>query len=342
MEVGVLRATIKDVANEAGVSTAAVSLVLSGKDSKISSKTRQQILDAVSKLNYRPNHIAASMVTKTTRTIGFILPDIGNIYFSELAKLIELACYSCGYNILYGCTHDMAQRDIEYLNIFLDRNVDVMIVIPSKTIDEHLREIRKIMLRTDTPLIILDRKLDIDAGTTIIVDQKMGGYLATQHLIQLGHRSIGCITGPKNVYSSMERLKGYQAALSEASLPIQESLIYEGNFQTESGMEALPYLLGKGVTAIFAFNDMMALGVYQQASHYNISIPDNLSLVGYDDIFISDFITPPLTSIEQPVKQLADETVAQVMNAIQGKGERNEAIVFEPLLKVRGSTKPLT
>lgn len=342
MEVDILRATIKDVAKEAGVSTATVSLVLSGKDSKISSKTRQQILDAVSKLNYRPNYIAASMVTKTTRTIGFILPDIGNIYFSDLAKRIAQACYSYGYNVLYGCTHDMAQRDTEYLNIFLDRNVDAIIIIPSKSIDEHLQEIQKILIRTDTPLVVLDRKLDIDAGTTIVVDQRLGAYLATQHLISLGHRSIGCVTGPKNVYSSIERLNGYQAALMGADLPIQEDLIFEGDFQTESGMEALPYLLGKGVTAIFAFNDMMALGVYKQASHYNISIPDNLSVVGYDDIFISDFITPPLTSIEQPVKKLAEETVAQVMNAIQGKSKRNEAIVFEPLLKVRGSTKPLT
>ncbi len=354
MGVSTLRATIKDVAAEAGVSTTAVSLVLNDKNNKISEKTRKQILEAVEKLNYRPNFIAMSMVTKSTQTIGLVIPDISNIYFSELSKLIEQSCYSCGYNVLYGNTHDMAMRDIDYINIFLDRNVDAIILILSNSTDEHIRDIQKIITSTDTPFIVVDRMLDIDVGTTIVGNQKLGGYLATQHLINQGHRSIGCITGPKNVYSSIERLNGYKEALLEANLPIQENLIYEGNFHRESGMEALPYLLGRGVTAIFAFNDMMALGVYKQASYYNLSIPDNLSLVGYDDIFISDFITPPLTSIEQPVKNLADEAVRQVMNAIQEKKNnaswqanianvnKNNLLVFDPMLKVRGSTKPLT
>lgn len=336
-----MRATIKDVAAEAGVSTTAVSLVLNGKSNKISEKTKKQILDVVEKLNYRPNHIAMSMVTKTTQTIGLVLPDISNIYFSELSKLIEQACYDHGYNVLYGNTHDMARRDIDYINIFLDRNVDAIIVILSNSIDEHLRDIQKLISSTSTPFIVVDRKLDIEAGTTIIVNQKLGGYLATQHLINLGHRSIGCITGPKNVYSSIERLNGYKEALLEANIPIQENLIFEGDFHRESGMKALPYLLGRGVTAIFAFNDMMALGVYKQASYYNLSIPDNLSLVGYDDIFISDFITPPLTSIEQPVKNLADEAVNQVLNAIENKNTENNFFIFDPVLKVRASTKPL-
>jgi len=344
MEVKIqLRATIKDVAAAAGVSTTAVSLVLNGKSGKISEKTRKQILDAVEKLNYRPNHIATSMVTKTTQTIGLVLPDISNIYFAELSKLIEQACYSYGYNVLYGSTHDMARRDIDYINIFLDRNVDAIIVILSNSIDDHVNDIQKIISTTDTPFIVVDRMLDINVGTTIVVDHKLGGYLATKHLINLGHRSIGCITGPKNVYSSIERLNGYMEALTEANIPIQENLIYEGNFHRESGMEALPYLLGRGVTAIFAFNDMMALGVYKQASYYNLSIPDNLSLVGYDDIFVSDFITPPLTSVEQPVKKLADEAVKQVMKAIKNKPKKQnkELLVFDPVLKVRGSTKPL-
>lgn len=341
MEVGTLRATIKDVAAEAGVSTTAVSLVLNGKYDKISVKTRKQIMDAVEKLNYRPNHIATSMVTKTTQTIGLVLPDVSNIYFSELSKLIEQACYSHGYNVLYGSTHDMARRDIDYINIFLDRNVDAIIVILSNTIDEHLNDIQKIIMKTDTPFIVVDRKLDTNAGKTIMVDHKLGGYLATKHLINLGHNSIGCITGPKNVHSSLERLEGYKAALTEANIPVQENLIFEGDFHRESGMEALPYLLGRGVTSIFAFNDMMALGVYKQASYYNLSIPDSLSLVGYDDIFLSDFITPPLTSVEQPVKRLADEAVSQVMNAIKNKDKNKDLVVFDPVLKVRGSTKAL-
>lgn len=334
-----MRATIKDVAAEAGVSTTAVSLVLNGKSDKISEKTRKQIYDAVEKLNYRPNHIAMSMVTKMTNTIGLILPDISNIYFSELSKHIEQACYENGYNVLYGNTHDMADRDIDYINIFVDRNVDAIIVILSNSVNEHLSDIQHMISSTDTPIIIIDRMLDAELATTVVVNQKLGGYLATQHLINLGHRSIGCITGPGNVYSTSERLNGYKQALSEVGIPVQDNLIYEGDFQRESGMEALPYLLGRGVTAIFSFNDMMALGVYKQASHYNLSIPDDLSIVGYDDIFISEYLTPPLTSVEQPVRRLAEETVNQVLLAINKKNKKKELFIFEPVLKVRGSTK---
>lgn len=337
-----LRKTIRDVAAEAGVSTTAVSLVLNGKCDNISEKTRKQILEAVEKLNYRPNHIAMSMVTKTTHTIGLVLPDISNIYFSELSKLIEQCCYENGYNVLYGNTNDTAQRDVDYINIFLDRNVDAIIAILSNSIDEHLQDIQKIIANTDTPIIIVDRVPETDLATTVIVNQKLGGYLATSHLINLGHRAIGCITGPKDVYSSIERLRGYKEALQEADIPVQENMIFEGNFHRESGMQALPYLLGSGVTAIFSFNDMMALGVYKQASYYNISIPDDLSIVGYDDIFISEFITPPLTSVEQPVRKLAEETVKQVMNEINNKNAKKSLFVFEPLLKVRGSTKIYT
>ena len=323
----------------AGVSTTAVSLVLNGKSRNISEKTAKQILEAAEKLNYRPNHIAMSMVTKTTHTIGLVLPDISNIYFSELSKLIEHYCYESGYNVLYGNTNDMAHRDVDYINIFLDRNVDAIIAILSNSIDEHLNEIQKIIVNSDTPFIMVDRMPESGLATTVLVNQKLGGYLATQHLINLGHRSIGCITGPKNVYSSIERLSGYKEALMEADIPVQEALIYEGNFHRESGMEALPYLLGRGVTAIFSFNDMMAMGVYKQASYYNISIPDDLSIVGYDDIFISEFMTPPLTSVEQPVKKLAEETVKQVIAEINEKGRKKSLFTFDPILKVRGSTK---
>lgn len=341
MGVSVLRSTIKDVAAEAGVSITTVSLVLNGKGDRISDKTEQRILDAAKKLNYRPNHIAVSMVTKSTQTIGLIIPDISNIYFSELSKLIEEACYKHGYNVLYGNTHGRASRDIDYINIFLDRNVDAIILILSNSKGEHLRDIKKMIMDTDTPFIIIDRMLSIDGETTILVNQKLGGYLATQHLINLGHKNIGCITGPKDVYSSTERLNGYKEALLEAGIPIQENLIFEGDFGIKSGMNALPYLLGRGITSIFAFNDMMALGVYKQATYYNLTIPEDLSLVGYDDIFISDFLDPPLTSIEQPVHSIANEAVEQIMSAIENKNRDKNLFVFDPILKVRGSTRPL-
>lgn len=336
-----MRVTIKDVAKEAGVSITSVSLVLNGNYDKVSAETKQRILEVAAKLKYRPNHIAMSMVKKTTKTIGLVLPDISNIYFSELAKQIEQECYALGYNMLYGNTQDRASRDIEYINIFLDRNVDAIIMVLSNTIDKHLAEIESIINSTDTPILILDRKILANKCTNVLVNQKLGGYIATKHLIDLGHTSIGCISGPTNTYSGEERLEGYKTAMADHDIPIRPELIVEGNYHRESGMKALPSLLGQGVTAIFACNDMMALGVYKQAVNYNISIPQDLSVIGFDDIFIADSLIPPLSSIAQPSARLAKVVVEQALAAINDPDHKNEVIVFDPILMIRGSTKAL-
>lgn len=336
-----VRVTIKDVAKEAGVSITSVSLVLNGNYDKVSDETKKRIIDVANNLKYRPNHIAMSMVKKTTKTIGLILPDISNIYFSELAKQIEQECYALGYNMLYGNTQDKAARDIEYINIFLDRNVDAIIMILSNTIDKHLKEIESIIKSTDTPILILDRKILANRCINVLVNQKLGGYMATKHLINLGHTSIGCITGPKNTYSAEERLEGYKSAMLENNIPIKPELIVQGDYHRESGLLALPALLGQGVTAIFACNDMMALGVYKQAVNYNINIPQDLSVIGFDDIFIADFLIPPLSSIAQPSDKLAKVVVEQALMAINDHEYKNNVIVFDPILMIRGSTKAL-
>lgn len=336
-----MRVTIKDVAKEAGVSITSVSLVLNGNYEKVSEETKDRILEVASKLRYRPNHIALSMVKKTTKTIGLILPDVSNIYFSELAKQIELECYRHGYNMLYGNTQDSANRDIEYINVFLDRNVDAIIMILSNTINEHLKEIESIVRSTDTPILTLDRKIPIKDCITVLVNQKLGGYMATKHLIELGHQAIGCISGPLNIYSAVERLEGYKSALKEYGIPLREELIYEGDYHRESGMLALPELLGRGVTAIFACNDMMALGVYKQAGNYNIHIPQDLSIIGFDDIFLADYLIPPLSSIAQPSEKLANSVVEQALLAIEDRKHKGHTIIFDPILKLRGSTRPV-
>ena len=336
-----MRITIKDVAKEAGVSITSVSLVLNGNYDKVSETTRERIIEVANRLKYRPNHIAMSMVKKTTKTIGLILPDISNIYFSELAKQIEQECYRHGYNMLYGNTQDSAIRDIEYINIFLDRNVDAIIMILSNTINEHLKEIESIVRNTDTPILTLDRNIPIKDCITVLVNQKLGGYMATKHLIDLGHVSIGCISGPLNIFSAVERLEGYKEALVESDIPVREELIYEGDYHRESGMRALPALLGRGVTAIFACNDMMALGVYKQAGNYNISIPQDLSIIGYDDIFIADYLIPPLSSIAQPSEKLATVVVEQALMAIEDRMHKGNTLMFDPILMLRGSTRSI-
>lgn len=333
-----MRPTIKDVAKAVELSTTTVSLVLNNKPNRISKVKKEAILRAASDLNYRPNRIAVSMVTKETHTIGLILPDISNLYFSELAKIIEEEFRKYGYTVLYGNTCDSVKYDFEYLNIFIDSNVDAIIMVLSASFSEDNKaRFHEIIDNNPVPIIILDRSINDKNIKAVLLDQQLGGYLATNYLIHLGHQKIGCITGPKNMTSANDRLSGYILALSEAGIPFDENLIIEGDFSVESGMRALPYLLGQSVTAVFASNDMMAIGVYRECSRFNLKIPQNLSVVGFDDIFLSEFIDPPLTTISQPIDKIAKEAVNQILLLLHGDVSDKNDVIFKPVLKVRGS-----
>lgn len=334
-----MRATIKDVAKKVGLSPTTVSLVINNKPNRISSEAKQAVFQAVKELSYRPNHIAVSMVTKETNTIGLILPDISNLYFSELARVIEEQCYEHGYNVLYGNTRDSANRDFEYLNIFLDRNVDGIIMILSNSFDEaNMQRFHNTIADNSVPIITLDRTINDKNIRSVTLDQKLGGYLATKHLINLGHKLIGCISGPTNVQSASDRLSGYRQALEESNLTFHQSLVCEGDFHVESGAKALACLLGQNVSAIFASNDMMAIGAYKEAHRYGLKIPQDLSIVGFDDIFLAEYLDPPLTTISQPINQIGKEAVRQMLLLINDKASAAISdAVFKPILKARGS-----
>ena len=175
---------------------------------------------------------------------------------------------------------------------------------------------------------------------SVVLDHKLGGYLATKHLLSLGHRRIGCVSGPANVPSAIQRLEGYKQALLEEQIPFDPDWVYTGDFRVENGSRALPYLLGQNVSAIFACNDMMALGIYRESRLYNLRIPNDLSLVGFDDIFLSDFLDPPLTTVAQPIADIGKECVKQAMLALNNEATDGGTFVFKPVLKVRGSCRP--
>lgn len=335
-----MRTTVKDVAKAVGLSTTTVSLVLNNKPNRIPKATREIVLKAAKDLNYRPNHIAVSMVTKKTHTIGLILPDISNLYFSELAKVIEERFHKYGYNVLYGNTNGTLEHDFEYLNLFIDRSVDAVIMTVSSNYSEkEIKSLHEIAEMNNVPIMMVDRTLDDPRFMSVLLDQKLGGYLATNYLIHLGHRRIACITGPKSLRISIERLEGYKSALKDAGLPFDPALIFEGDFRVDSGVQALPYILGQNATAVFSLNDMMAIGVYRECRRYHLSIPQDLSIVGFDDIFIDEFLEPPLSTIAQPVVEIGEYAVKKMMTVLEGEEDPScaDTMVFKPALKVRGS-----
>lgn len=336
-----MRSTIKDVAKKAGVSATTVSLSLNDSNSSISEQTRKLVLAAARELNYRPNRLAVSLVTKKTQTIGLIIPDNRNNLQAAFSGQIETAATENGYGIIFGIAHNSVKNTVNLLNDFNDRGVDGIILTQAifndaEDTDECVRAVDEIR----APIVLTDRVPETCTKDMVKINDFKGGYDAVKYLLETGHRRIGLITGPMAVNNCVKRMDGCRKAFRDADAPFDESLVYEGDFRLSAGMDALPYLLGKNVTAIFAFNDMIAYGVYKAAREYNIVIPDNLSVIGFDDLYFSDIIYPPLTTVEFPIRDMASAVVRLLMDQINGTEQiPARTVVVDPVLKVRGSTK---
>jgi LacI family transcriptional regulator len=333
--------TIKDVAKKAGVSPTTVSLVFNNRESRVSETTRKRVLAVAKELNYYPNHFAASLVTKKSHIIG-VVSDSVNIFSAQVIGGIVKQAKLKGYQVVQVSASQENGDDMEYLNIFLNQGIDG-VIFPHSSISslKNLQNGLQSVLRSGIPAIAMDVEIDGATSCADGCDHVYGGYLATRHLIDYGHRKIGVISGPRDYISSVKRLDGYCKALREAKIPFDPSLVYTGNYKLESGQDALPYLLGKGVTAIFAFNDMIALGIYKAIRDFGMSIPKDISVVGYDDIFISDVLEVPLTTVHLPIEDIGRCAARELIELIENKQPVADLKKYEPVLMVRASTRRL-
>ncbi|MCL2057541.1 MAG: LacI family transcriptional regulator [Oscillospiraceae bacterium] len=367
-----MRPTIKDVAKRAGVSATTVSMVLNDPDNSISERTRKMVIRAVQELNYRPNRLAVSLVTKKTNIIGLVFPVDINSFQETFLNHIQEEASARGYTIIFSTANEDADRTILQLCDFTDRGVDGIILAQSSFKDPAGTDAcLKAIAGLNTPIVLVDRVPEDCAFDMIKINDYRGGYDAIKYLLDLGHRKIGIITGPMYINNCVNRLAGCRGALEDAGIPFYDAFVFEGAFDIPSGAAALPYLLGQNITAVFAFNDMTAYGVYKEARKYNLSIPTDLSVIGFDDMFFSDIIYPPLTTVEFPFKKMAVAAVERLILRIngaaqatgeggrqgQGQGLRQEVapgtgtgqgqsigrevMMFDPIIKVRGSTRRL-
>lgn len=334
------RATIRDIAVKAGVSITTVSLVLNGKELRIASATKKKIIRIANELNYRPNQLAVGLITKKTNTIGLIVPDISNTFFGELAKGAEKEASSCAYNIILCNTNDNPDKDVEYLNILLDRGVDAVIMVPSaNSADSMAKKCLTLMEQCQKPLVLVDRIKMGEKHTSISVDHEQGGYIATKYLIENGHTRIGCITGPLGMLNSRLRFLGYKKALKDSDIRFQAKYVEEGNYHVEDGERLAEGLFENKVTAIFAFNDLMAYGVYKAAAKLGCRMPEDISVVGFDDLFYSSIMEVPLTTIHQPSYEIGEAAVRRIAELVKDENTKKEAIIFKPKLIVRNSVQ---
>ncbi len=334
-----MRASIKDIAKLTGYSITTVSLVLNNKGDKFSASAQEKILETAKQLNYRPNRHAVSLVKQHSNTFGLIVPDIGNHYFAQLATGIEHGCRKYGRMMFLCNTNDRHVRNIEYINQLAEMGVDgIFDILSSDTSQEQgIAELR-LMDDLEIPHILVDRFLDVPGCFGIRNDHVRGGYLATKHLIDLGHRKIGCVTGPQLLKDAWQRYEGYRKALLENGISPEDQPIYQGDYSVECGEAAVETWTRDSYSAVFACNDASAMGVCRALMGRGISIPEEVSVVGYDDAIYAQMLQVPLTTIRQPIREMGMAAAKCLVDMVCDNTALQESIVFEPELIVRSST----
>ncbi|RAU30165.1 DNA-binding transcriptional regulator CytR [Pantoea sp. RIT413] len=330
-------ATMKDVAEHAGVSTATVSRALMNPE-KVSAATRQKVEQAVIATGYASHGLSRNARRNETRTILVIVPDICDPFFSEIIRGIEVTAAQQGYLVLIGdCAHQDHQEKT-FLDLMLTRQIDGMVLLGSQLPFDADPE----ALRSLPPMVMGNEFAPEMALPTVHIDNLTAAFEAVNHLLQLGHRRIACITGPEAVPLSQYRLQGYIQALRRSSILVEPMFIVRGDFSFEAGARALKQLMSlpQPPEALFCHSDLMALGAMNQARKLGMRIPQDLSIVGFDDIELARYYEPPLTTVAQPRFDIGREAMLLLLDELQGKRVNNGSRLLDAELRVRGSTAP--
>jgi LacI family transcriptional regulator, repressor for deo operon, udp, cdd, tsx, nupC, and nupG len=324
---------IKDVAKLANVSTATVSRVLRNADN-VTEETRKRVLEAIEKLNYQPNVLGRYLRRMETETILVVVPDITNPFFSKVLRGIESVAIQNGYQVLLGDTQNNVRLEEEYLNLLRQKQVDGMILLTARIHRDLMEEISK-----QFPIVLACEYLEGSNIPTVSIDNISSARKATEHLIKLGHRRIAHLSGPMNIILSRDRLRGYQQAMMQYELDIDPVLIQEGDFTYELGYNLTLKLLAleKPPTAIFAANDEMAIGAIKAIRKLSLRVPDDIAVVGFDDIKIASIFEPNLTTISQPMFEIGEKAMNLLLQLIEGKELDRRQFVLEDQLIVRDS-----
>jgi LacI family transcriptional regulator len=313
--------------------------------------TAERVREAIADLGYRPNLLARSFRRRVTHTIGLLVPDNSNPFFAELARTIENAGFAEGYSVVL-CNSDLSEVKQEtYIDVLLANRVDGLILASSgliPTVGSHDAVGR--ILDAGAPCVVVDRDLGETPVDQVLVDNDQGGYLAAEHLVALGHRRIACLVGPSDLTPSAGRIAGFQRALADAGLVIAADRLVRGNGRPDGGAATVQQLLERGivaadgVTAIFAFNDQMAIGAIGALQRAGCRVPGDISVIGFDDIPQSAAIFPALTTIAQPIGEMGTIGVRLLLDRIARRHPAGHApcqrVQLSTRLVVRESTGP--
>lgn len=329
-----------EIAKIANVSIATVSRVINNSG-YVKKETRERVLNVIEELGYHPNNIARNLKKGETGLIGLIVPDISNSFFTTLAKGIEKTISKKGFNLILCNTEDCVEKEFIYIRRLRERRVEGIILAP---IGQY-KDYQAVLAFKDPPVVLVDNYpigLDIDAVVTNNIE---GAYTLTKYLIELGHTRIGIITGPLNQLTGIERLEGYRKALKEFNIEERKELVQEGDFKFESGYNLTKRLLrlNPPPTAIFAANNLMSIGAMIAIKEAGLRIPDDISLVAFDDIDLLPLVDPPITVMSQPAEEIGTVAAELLLRRIEGKEDwKKEKIVLESNFIERSSCKSIS
>lgn len=325
--------TMQDVAAHAGVSSGTVSNVLADRD-VVATETRERVLQSVAALGYRPNRVARSLLLRRTHMLGMVVPDLANPFFAELVRGVETAAQEQGHCVVVGSTENDEERESTFLRDLIDRGVDgalVSVAADGQRLTETVG---------DLPIVAVDRVPAGWPGASVVTDDREAMHLAVDHLVGLGHRRVGFVGHQPGIPSSRARSTACRDALVHHGL----SLAFEapGLFTLEAGRKCGAQLFRlpeeERPTAVVAANDLLAIGLLEAARDSAVRIPEDLSVVGYDDIQFAALTTPPLTTVAQPVRELGREATMLLLHAVDHVEASQDTVRLHPTLSVRQST----
>lgn len=328
-------ATMKDVARLAGVSTSTVSHVINN-NRFVSEAVREKVTTAISQLNYAPSALARSLKINQTRTIGMLLTASSNPFYAEVVRGVERSCYERGYSLILCNTDGDEDRMNRSLETLLQKRVDGLLIICTES---HIPSAEILTRYPSIPSVMMDWS-PFDGGSDIIQDNSLlGGEMATRYLINRGYTRIACIAGPQDKTPARLRLEGFYQAMAQAGLPVLPGYRVDGDLEFQGGYNAMNQLLSVNPVpeAVFTSNDAMAVGVYHALFQAGLSVPQDIAVIGYDDIELARYMTPPLTTIHQPKDELGELAIDTLLHRLAQPGGSQQLLVLTPELVERGS-----
>jgi LacI family transcriptional regulator len=329
-----LMATIYDVAQRAGVSLATVSRVMN-KNTNVGDKTRQKVLAAMAELDYRPNTFAQSLASNSSNSVGVLVSQLDGPYYGPMMAEIESSLRAANKHVIIAVGHSDAAQEKDSVEFLLGRGCDALILDVEAVSDQYLIELSQ----GATPIVLINRYIDAISDRCIYLNNELGGYLATRHVLDLGHRQIAYVSGPKRKHDANERLEGHKKALAEFGLKFEPALCVEGDYKEDGGVLAMQQLLQSGLqfSAVVCANDQMVSGAISVCLEQGIRVPEDLSFVGYDNIPFARYISPKLTTVNNPIHEMGKMAALWLLRHIYKNDQIAVANIFTPELVERES-----